>query len=175
VDDCHVAFDFLTADHGLPSEVLAILGGLALAFLFLLGGVFVGTRKIKPKALGWLLRCSSTLPLAFVFSCLAYAYSFLHDRTERLESVYRQHRYVVTSGAIDSFTPASDETSGWEALTVDGVTFRYADFDDNGGFHQTVQEGGPVRSGMSAVVWHSYGTILHLELCDASSRRTGGP
>jgi len=143
--------------------------GLILRLLF--GAVF-GTALIVYAARK---RSMATLAIATVGTCglvLMGGIAIANTNYQRWRCKHwlRTGDYSVVEGAVSQFHPMPYSGHDSERFTVEGVSFKYSDYDQSqGGFNNTSSHGGPIREGKRVRIAYREGRILKLWV-----EKTGG-
>ena len=80
---------------------------------------------------------------------------------------YREGRFEVVEGAVESFKPMPDYGYKDESFTVNGREFSYSSFEATVGFNHTSSKGGPIEDGIFVRVSHVGNAIVKPEVLES--------
>jgi hypothetical protein len=136
--------------------VLLIAGGLAMRPLVRIG-IY---RPQYPWMMKWFPRLF--VGFAIVWTLISFASTFADYRGA--VSALQDNRARVVEGAVTEFKPIPYTGKGMESFVVQGVRFKYSNYDVTAGFNTTTAHGGPIREGLPVKIWYSDGKILRLDV-----------
>src|SRR5580698_2710876 len=88
------------------------------------------------------------------------------NRYLSMRQAMEQGTFKTVEGEVRNFKPMPYSGGhAYESFEVEGVPFRYSDYDlTDGGFNNTASHGGPIREGLPVRIAYDGNTILRLEV-----------
>lgn len=102
----------------------------------------------------------------FLFAVVWTAVAFAGTLSQylSLKHAYDDGRASVVEGEVHNFRPMPYSGHADESFEVNGVHFRYSDYNVTAGFNNTASHGGPVRDGLPVRITYLGNAILRLEI-----------
>ena len=106
--------------------------------------------------------------IGFAILWTSIAFFATYSQYLRHKALAQENRCRVVEGPVEHFVPMPYAGHAQESFSVDGVPFRYSDFNVTDGFNNTSSHGGPISSDSYVRICYdpSGGVILRLEIRD---------
>ena len=99
-----------------------------------------------------------------VFSILWTITALEHIVSSRLKyrKAYKDGSFKVVEGFVENFVPMPSYGNKLEKFSVDGVNFKYSDYQLSPGFNNSASNGGPIKKGLPVRISYINNVILKL-------------
>jgi hypothetical protein len=166
--ECAMLFD--VGKEGFHYWYIMILGIIFALILYPISTVFrwvFGGFRLGLLILGPFYYRGTTALIALLFGCLSVfivVRSYIHYR--ELVTAIDNGTAQTVQGRVADFEPAPRLGSRLEKFSVDGKRFSYSAGEIGPGFHQTRDQGNPLRNGDFVKITYVGDVITRIEICD---------